>query len=79
MYLIPVSCPRRMIDSQLVIADQACAERFYNMLVENEDEHGYRISPVMEVNATFAADLIAARSEAEAAFIAHFIRHEMNP
>jgi hypothetical protein len=68
-----------MIDVQLVIADKECAERFYNMLVENENEHGYRILPIMEVDKTFASDLILARSEAEEAFIAHLIRHEMNP
>jgi hypothetical protein len=79
MYLIPVSCPRRMIDVQLVIADKACAERFYNMLVESEEEHGYRILPIMEVDVMFANALIHARTEAEEAFIAHLIRYELNP
>jgi hypothetical protein len=79
MYLIPVSCPRRMIDVQLVIGGKECAEGIYKDLLSAVGEHGYQISPIMEVDQTFATDLIRARSEAEAEFVYHLIRRELNP
>jgi hypothetical protein len=65
--------------SQLDANKNNFSYEIYKDLLSAVDEHGYQISPIMEVDQTFATDLIRARSEAEAEFIYHLIRRELNP